>query len=346
MRFTDIKYKKYTFPLNPPIKNSFSTILQKDFLILRAKDNLGNYHYGEVSPLKGFSGENIEECEQNLRELISLKIFTDKIENLKLNLRSLVKFPSLLFGLEQLVLSVEQNKERKNEIYEKNIKLNSLIGIKDFETTISELTKLIKLGYDTIKLKIGRDDFDDDLKVINAVNNKFGSSVELRLDNNGRWDYNEALRNIEKLDKFNIEFIEQPVMRTEELLKLAEVSKINIAADESLSNFGETKNILESGKIKYFVLKPSIRIGIYDAINIINLANKSGVKVIISSAFETVIGKLTLLNLASLTNHSFAHGLSTQNLGEDLFETIQKLNFPLIEISKVSFFPKFEGNIF
>lgn len=346
MRFTYFVYKKFTFLLNPPIKNSFSTFVQKDFLILKAKDNLGNYHYGEVSPLKGFSEENIEECEQNLRELIALNILADTIENLKLNLRSLVKDHSLLFGLEQLVLSVEQNKERMNETYEKNIKLNGLIGIKSPETTISEITKLKKFGYDTIKLKIGRNDFDDDLKVLKAVNNRFGNSIKLRLDNNGSWEYNEAVKNIEILDKFNFEFIEQPVLRTEELLKLAETSQINIAADESLSNYRETKKILMSNKIKYFVLKPSIRMGIYDTIKIINLANKSGAKIIISSAFETLIGRLTLLYLASITNHSFAHGLSTQILGEDIFEVVPHLNSPLIDISKISFFPKFEGNIF
>ena len=144
MKFVEIKYKKLIFPLNPPIKNSFSTIKQKNFLILKAKDSMGNYHFGEVSPLAGFSEENIEECEQNLIELIALNILIDTIENLKQNLRSLVKYPSLLFGLEQLLLSAHLIEELIYEADKKSIKLNGLVGIKNSDSTINEIKQLRK----------------------------------------------------------------------------------------------------------------------------------------------------------------------------------------------------------
>ena len=296
---------------------------------------MGNFHYGEVSPLKGFSSETIEECEQNLIELIALNILADSIENLKQNLISLVKYPSLLFGLEQLILSSEQNEVKTNQVENKSIKLNGLVGIKDAKATINEIKHLRKLDYDTIKLKIGREDFNDDLKVLVAVNNEFGDTIKLRLDNNGSWDFDQAVKNIEKLNDFNVEYIEQPIFRTEELLRLAELSQINIAADESLTSYREVEKILESGNIKYFVLKPSIRIGIYNTIKIIELAKKYDSKIIISSAFETIIGRLTLLYLASLTSHTLAHGLSTQILGESIFSTEINFNSPIVNNLKI-----------
>ena len=335
MKFVEIKYKKFSFPLNPPIQNSSATIKEKDFLILKAKDSIGNFHYGEVSPLPGFSIETIKECEQHLIELISLNILADSIENLKQNLISLEKHPSLLFGLEQLILSSEQNEVRTNQVENKSIKLNGLVGIKDAKATINEIKLLRKLDFDTIKIKIGREDFNDDLKVLDAVNNEFGDTIRLRLDNNGSWKFDQAIRNIEKLNNFNVEYIEQPVIRTEELINLAESSQINIAADESLTSYREVEKILESGNIKYFVLKPSIRIGIYDTLKIIELAKKSNSKIIISSAFETIIGRLTLLYLASLTSHTLAHGLSTQLLGESIFSTEINFNSSIVDYTEI-----------
>ena len=105
---------------------------------------MGNYHFGEVSPLAGFSEENIEECEQNLIELIALNILIDTIENLKQNLRSLVKYPSLLFGLEQLLLSAHLIEELIYEADKKSIKLNGLVGIKNSDSTINEIKQLRK----------------------------------------------------------------------------------------------------------------------------------------------------------------------------------------------------------
>ena len=74
--------------------------------------------------------------------------------------------------------------------------------------------------------------------------------------------------------------------------------------------------------------------GIYDTIKIVELASENSINVIITSAYETVIGKAMLLYLASLTNHNYAHGLNTETLGVDIFDSSTNYNLPKINLDQ------------
>ena len=64
--------------------------------------------------------------------------------------------------------------------------------------------------YKVFYLKVGLD-IDAEYQMVRAVRDAIGPSAKLRLDANGAWGVNEALRNLAKLDGFDIDFIEQPV---------------------------------------------------------------------------------------------------------------------------------------
>jgi len=264
------------------------------------------------------------------------------IEDIINNLNDL---PSLMFGLEQLILSASPKEKFSNINAKKSIKINAFLGIEKPEITLKKVEKLANLGYKTIKLKIGRTNFEDDFSLIKLLDNKFGKSLKIRLDNNGNWTLNEAVKNIEQLSKFNIEYIEQPVQNKNELLKLADISNLSIAADESLINYDHALDIANSDKINYLILKPSIRLGIFNSINLIELFKYSGKNVIISSAFETYIGRLTLLFIASLTSHNLAHGLNAEVPGSNIIKSEIDFHKHEIDLSKVTFNPNLNLNV-
>jgi len=342
MRFVDFQYKKFTFPLKSSTQNSKQILKSKVVIIIKALDRYDHFHYGEVSPLEGFSKESVEDCKLKLDELSNHHQFENEINLSQKKIGELHEYPSLLFGLEQLILSAELH-ENKNQVEiekKKNIiKINALIGIEESSIIIKKIRELHAAGYDTIKLKIGKADFKEDLAVIKLINEEFGDELKLRLDNNGSWSFDEAVKNIALLSKFNIEYIEQPVKGKAELFQLTELCDLNLAPDECITSYEDAENFILSGKINFLILKPSIRLGIYDSIKLIELSNKVGVNIIISSAFETIIGRLTLLYIASLTNHNLSHGLSTQLLGSDSYPTIFNYNVPLLEISNLDYHP-------
>ncbi len=332
MKFVEVTYKKFSFVLNQPFKISNRQISRKDVIIIQAKDELGKFHYGEISPLIGFSSESIDECECELHKIKSELLKLD-LQEIKESILNLIKYPSLKFGIEQLLFSYDIKSKQVIIPINKVIKINALLGIKSFEESIEQIENFIHQGFDTIKIKIGKDNFDNELKIIREIQ-KLNNKIKIRLDNNAAWDFGVAENNLKKLEKFNIEFFEQPIEDLVELKLLSRNSKILIAPDESITNYEIGKKSIEEKIFKNIVLKPSIRIGIYDSIKLIKLANENGIKVIITSAFETTIGRNILILLAGLTNHNSAHGLNTELVGAEKIKPNINFQNPTITLSE------------
>jgi len=326
MKIVELKYKSFAFPLNQKFTNSTQSFKQKEILILRAKNEKGNIAFGEVSPLPGFSKESISDCEERLTDLSFDKMdFSNNYEHLNNEINQLNDIPSLKFGFEQILISLMlyNNSTFFNENNLQNaIKVNGSIGFASLEETKQSVKKILKRGISIIKIKIGRESFDDDLKILNMIKEYFGDKVTLRLDVNGKWEYEEAKTYISQLIKFNIEYIEQPVKDKNDLLALTKKTKINIAPDESIQNINDVKYFINSRLVKFIILKPTIRLGIFDTLKTINLAKEKNIIPIITTALETSIGRNMLILLAGITNHNFTHGLAIDVLGKSPFNKL------------------------
>jgi L-alanine-DL-glutamate epimerase-like enolase superfamily enzyme len=90
-------------------------------------------------------------------------------------------------------------------------------------------------GYDVFYLKVGLDDHDD-LRMVATLRDALGTGPRLRLDVNCNWSVAHALRMLERLAEYEIDFVEQPV-RESPLGQLGEVrrrSPIAVCANEGL----------------------------------------------------------------------------------------------------------------
>lgn len=68
----------------------------------------------------------------------------------------------------------------------------------------------ISLGFHVFYLKVGID-IEAELEMVRTVREAIGARGKIRLDANGAWKVNEAIRNLNRLDAYHIDFIEQPV---------------------------------------------------------------------------------------------------------------------------------------
>ncbi len=69
----------------------------------------------------------------------------------------------------------------------------------------------VSKGFRVFYLKAGLN-IDAEVEMVRTLRETIGPKAKIRLDANGAWKVNEALRNLERLDEFNIDFIEQPVV--------------------------------------------------------------------------------------------------------------------------------------
>ncbi|HXI41156.1 MAG TPA: mandelate racemase/muconate lactonizing enzyme family protein [Bryobacteraceae bacterium] len=79
------------------------------------------------------------------------------------------------------------------------------------ESLVAQCRDGVARGYRVFYLKVGLD-IDAEYEMVRIVREAIGTDRRLRLDANGAWTVNEAIRNLDRLDEFHIDFIEQPVM--------------------------------------------------------------------------------------------------------------------------------------
>ncbi|MBA4407242.1 o-succinylbenzoate synthase [bacterium] len=333
MTISNFKYTPFSLKLNIPFQSSSQTITERNGFIIMVTDELGNRSFGECSPLPGFSSETIEDAERILKGLQHQIIGFSIEENITAISELLSEFtlvPSLQFALEQAMISLLC--KRNSNFLSNNLKntkseidVNAVIGFGDEENILNRIRNKFKNGYRTFKIKVGRDDFELDYNLIKNIQTEFGSTINIRLDANRKWNCEIVEEYLERLSQYNVEYIEEPCNSLGSNLQLAQSSIVPIALDESISSFDDAVKVLNESIINFLILKPMICGGIISSLRIIRDAERMEKNVIISSSFESALGKSALVLLAASTNHSFAHGLDTsenfyKNICTDSYE--------------------------
>lgn len=351
MILKELKYSSFSYKFKTPFQTSSAVIKERKGFLISIKDENGNTAVSECSPLPGFSAESYEEVKRflatSLNNLVSFEI-KEVAELISKSVAEITQFPSVRFALEQALIGLASLRDKSflktNFGTSKNtVPVNAVIGFDKPEKVLAKVNSKFQKGYRTFKIKVGREEFSDDYAVVKLIRKKFAGGIAIRLDANGMWDVDRALDYLAKLSAFDIEYIEEPCKNLSCLIKLAEHSPIPIAVDESIRTFDNAKEVLKLGRVDYLVVKPTVLGGIIETAGLIKLAEELRKKVIISSSFETPVGKSGLVFLAALASHNLAHGLDTADMLTDVTITdpykVQDAN---ISFDTVTFPPNYE----
>ena len=328
MKNINLTYSSYKLKLSKPFETSKGIIDERKGFLIFLKSDSGKTGVGDAAPFPEFGSETYCNAEDELKKLkLNLKMNLQDIErSIEESLYTLDKFPALHHGFEQALISLvskENNlsvNEILNESSKKGIKVNAVIGFLPPEESAKEAERLIRKGYSTLKIKAGREKFGDDLKCILAIRKAAGSKINLRIDANGKWELKEAIDNLKALEPFDLEYAEQPVNGLANFIELKRKSAVPLAVDESLRTIKDAAEYIQYKAAAVLVLKPMMLGGIIPVLKIKNLAEQNGFKVVITSSFESVVGRAMAVFAASTVKEELAHGLATGKYFEkDLF---------------------------
>lgn len=175
---------------------------------------------------------------------------------------------------------------------------------------------VIESGCRTAKVKVaepGEDQALDEARVA-AVRDALGPDGRVRIDVNGQWTVDEAVARIEALSVHGLEYVEQPVATIDELIELRRRIDVPIAADEAVRTADDPMEVVERGGADLLALKVQPLGGVHRTLD---LAKRSGLAVVISSALETSVGLAAgLAAAAALPELPYACGLATGALLE------------------------------
>ncbi len=198
------------------------------------------------------------------------------------------------------------------------VSVNAVVTAAPVAGAVDEARAAVAAGFRTVKLKAGVAETEAaEVERVAAVRAAIGPEVRLRLDANGAWTADRAVRLLRRLASEEIELVEQPVPAGD-LEGLAEVRRrapVPVAADEAVTGLEAARRILELEAADALVLKLPVAGGITRARKIAELAAERGCAVIVTSAFEAGVGLAAALHLAaSLPGPLPACGLATAEL--------------------------------
>ena len=315
-----IKITPRTFHFQHPAGTSRGIYTErKSWMLEMTNDDLpGRKGIGECAPLPELSCDDIPEYEKTLRAVC------DRFEQEgAIDYPMMRPYPSMLFGLETALLNLQSGSDilfdndfSRGKV---GITINGLVWMGDYDTMLRRIEEKLQQGFHCIKLKIGAIEFEKELDMVKRIRERFSHhEVQLRVDANGGFTFDEALYKLELLAQYAIHSIEQPIKAKQwgYMAELCRESPLPIALDEELIgiNIPEMKaHVLNIIKPAYIVLKPSLHGGMKGVREWVDIANRQGIRSWITSALESNVG---LNAVAQLTADIYGtSGIMPQGLG-------------------------------
>lgn len=326
-------YKKYILKFHVPAITSRATMLDKETYFIKVWDEStpNIWGLGECAIFRGLGSDDVPDYEQQL-ESICKKINQISIRE--------IEYSSIRFGVETAINDLKNGGKRivfpSDWLYGHNpIPINGLIWMGNYSEMLNRLHEKLEQGFSCIKLKIGGIDFNKELKILKHIRSNFSSDdLQIRLDANGAFTPDNALEHLDRLYKYNIHSIEQPIKQNQwdQMARICKKSPIPIALDEELigiNNFEKKIELIESIKPAYLILKPSLCGGFIGSQEWIELATKYNVGWWVTSALESNIGLNAIAQWVSTLNISLPQGLGTGAL------YLNNIPSPLVQIDDV-----------
>lgn len=286
---------------------------------------------GECAPLPQLSCDDLEDYAEVLRR------FCDEVERTgQIDHEALRPYPSMLFGLETALMSLRSaaaTHAAGSVLFdtpfsrgEVGIPINGLVWMGNYAEMLQRLEQKLEQGFHCVKLKIGAIDFEQELELVKRIRDRFSfHEVELRLDANGAFSFEEALYKLELLSQYVIHSIEQPIRAGQWafMAELCRESPLPIALDEELIGVNDPEmksHMLNIIKPRYIVLKPSLHGGMQGCREWIAAAGEQGIGSWITSALESNVGLNAIAQFTSAVygeHITMPQGLGTGQLFTD-----------------------------
>jgi L-alanine-DL-glutamate epimerase-like enolase superfamily enzyme len=109
-----------------------------------------------------------------------------------------------------------------------------------------------------VKVLVGSDMADNEKRVA-LIRSLFGDETDLRIEANGKWDFEEAVSNLSRLKPYGISAVEQPLDKRDLAgsQRLRRQTAVPIIADESVCSLSDARTLLDSEACDMFNIKIS-----------------------------------------------------------------------------------------
>ncbi|MGG1245909.1 L-Ala-D/L-Glu epimerase [Bacillus spizizenii] len=303
MKITRIETNRIAVPLTKPFRTALRTVHTAESVIVRITYDSGAIGWGEAPPTIVITGDSMDSIECAIHDVLKPALLG----------KSLSGYEAILHDIQHL-LTGNQSAKAAVEMavydgwaqmcglplyqmlggYQDTLETDYTVSVNSPEEMAADAENYLKKGFQTLKIKVGKDDIATDIARIQEIRKRVGSAVKLRLDANQGWTPKEAVTAIRKMEDagLGIELVEQPVHKDDlaGLKKVTDATDTPIMADESVFTPRQAFEILQTRSADLINIKLMKAGGISGAEKINAMAEACGVECMVGSMIETKLG--------------------------------------------------------
>ena len=168
----------------------------------------------------------------------------------------------------------------------------------DLDLIREEIREKSAQGFTAFKLKVGVD-IDLDETRLAAAREIAGQQASIKVDANEGWSVGEAIKNIRRLEKYNLAGVETPVPRENPADIAAVRREVDTPILEHVGDLEYGLALVKANAVDVFNIATTGAGGIWPARQIVALAQAAGIGVLLGSTVEMGPGTLAQLHLAA-----------------------------------------------
>lgn len=311
MIIKDIVIGHMSVPLKKPFKTAVRSVNSVDDVIIKIITDTGNVGFGSAASTALVTGDTTESIEGAIKNYIKKTIVGMNVENLEgilLKLNSCIVKNTSAKAAVDIALYDLYGQLYKAPLYKllggyrNKLETDITISVNSPEEMTRDSIEAVKLGYKTLKIKVGKD-AKLDIERMKAIRKAVGYDVKLRIDANQGWEPKEAVRTLRKIEDsaVDIELVEQPVIASnlEGLKLVTDNVDIPVMADESVFSPKDAARVMEMRAADLINIKLMKTGGIYNALKICSLAEVYGMECMLGCMLEGKVSVTAAVHLAA-----------------------------------------------
>ncbi len=299
--------------LREPLGFAWGELRERRILEVDIEAGDGTVGHGEAAPLEPYDGVSLERAAAALAAYAP--IIAGRGDDLRGDLlvdacRDVDPLPQALAALDLALWDIAGKRSGKSlcDLVADGplaaVPVNATIDAADRAGAANAAAAAAREGYRCVKVKVGS---GDDAGRVAAVRAAVGPEIALRLDANGAWDVDEAVRAIEALAPAGLELVEEPVHGIAAMRAVRERVAVRIALDETAAEPGA----LAAGVADAVCLKIAGSGGIASLLVRAALVRAHGGEAYLASTYDGPRGVAAALHAAAALRVDLPCGLAT-----------------------------------
>jgi L-Ala-D/L-Glu epimerase len=287
--------------LKTPLETAYGTVNERELLSVSLTDGDGVTGHGEAAPLEAYDGVGLERVERALERYAPVLAGAAPGLNGAQLIEMCRRVEDLPQALAAIDLALWDRAGRRagkpvaallTDDPATTVAVNATLTAIDRAGVAEQAARAAGEGFTCVKVKVG---VGDDAGRVAAARAAMGPEVALRLDANGAWEVDEAVRAIDALAPVGLELVEEPTHGLQAVREVRERVSTRVSIDETAGEHGA----LGAGVADAVCLKISRCGGIAGLIAAATLVRASGAEAYLASTLDGPLGVAAALHVAA-----------------------------------------------